>query len=427
MGSDLLSTTTSRPGFSDSPPLLQGDDSDGGSHGVPPSPRGFSRGVFTRGTAQGGVMRVSLLIFLLWWTMSSLSLRLPRWVSLYKDGYYTTNVDHKTMVVYSMTDLEMVDLRQQGMFQEFFHVMGAIKWGQAHGASAVRVFLDNRMYSNRSGDSYWGYFFEDVIPLTPGLSREAVPKDEVHFNDCCGRFGMLGSFTTQAIGDRGNAPFPLLVPPCNEDCGMVRLGGLVREHIHVKPFLREIVDGYAGKHFAGKYVICVQYRGTDKKVLHAKIGMGSYDQFTHLIKRVVANVPPEYGENYVIFVASDEVNAVEHFKKEFGSKVIYLADTPRLDTRDASASGGAHKSLKFTPWQKAMGALIDMLLLAKAHYLIRNRSTVSSVSLLFGEPNVNHTMVAQTDEVLHFTGDTKVAEGMDYPLYPHERLPKGGR
>eukprot|EP01061_Rhynchopus_euleeides_P041040 TRINITY_DN7102_c0_g2_i1.p2 TRINITY_DN7102_c0_g2~~TRINITY_DN7102_c0_g2_i1.p2 ORF type:complete len:398 (+),score=155.09 TRINITY_DN7102_c0_g2_i1:112-1194(+) len=354
--------------------------------------------------------------------MLCISHRLPAWVTLYQEGYFTTNVESKTMVVYSMTDLEMVDLRQQGMFQEFFHVLGAIKWGRKHGASAVRVFLDNRMYSNKSGDNYWGYFFDDVIPLVPGLSKADVPKSEIHFNDCCGRFGMLGSFTTQAIGDRGNAPFPLLVPPCYGECGMVRLGEIVRDHIRVKPFLREIVDSYAAKHFTGKYVICVQYRGTDKKVLHAKIGMGSYDQFTHLIKRVVANVPPEYGDNYLIFVASDEVNAVNHFEKEFGDKVNYLADTPRLDAQEAARMGtGAHKSLKFSPWQKAMGALIDMLLLAKAHYLIRNRSTVSSVSLLFNSPTVNHTMVSQSDEVLHFSGDTKVAEGMNYPLYPHER------
>ena len=336
-------------------------------------------------------------------------------MAAYHDGYWSPNVEGKVMVIYSMNDLEPVGLKQQGMFQEFFHVLGAIKWGQRRGAAAIRIHFDSAYYSNKTGENYWNYFFEPYITLRTDIAR---PTEEVHFNGCCGRFGMLGSFTNEAIGTRGetgSVPFPLLLPPCMENCGIVKLGGLVHDYIRPKPLILDVVNAFAEKHFANKYVITVQYRGTDKQ--HEwPLGMGKYSTFETLIRRVVANIPTqEERDNYVIFVASDEAGAVRYLHKAFGDRCVSVDNVPRLEADDKSAYFGAHKSAKYSPWEKSVAALVDALLLSKGRYLVRNRSTVSSVSLLFNTPNVNHSYIVSDIEILHFSGDANVASGFDYP------------
>jgi hypothetical protein len=74
-------------------------------------------------------------------------------------------------------------------------------------------------------------------------------------------------------------------------------------------------------------------------------------------------------------------------------QIFYWPESPRMSVLDSEANeGGTHKSDKFTPYQKAESAIIDCLLLAKSSYLIKNKSSLSDVSLGFN-PTINWTQI----------------------------------
>ena len=391
-----------------------------------------------------GLVRCAVLTVVLVQACYYVSVEVPHVADMFEAGYFDAKVKGKTMVVYAMKDLEIFDLRAQGMFQDFFSVIGAIKHGLGNGAHGVRVYYDTAYYANRTGDNYWAYFFEPSINLL-GLAEEdeesfrhTLPDvEEVHFNSFFGRFGMLGSFTSVAIGRRGDIPFPIHSSSCGEECGVRSLGHVVKKYVKVKETVTAKVDEFTARHFDGKFVIGVQYRGTDKRGIR---DMGRYQTFSDVVRSVVLSIPPEYGDRYVIFVATDEEGALRYFLKKFGAdRVVYVAESTRMPDSAKDSLGGAHKSTRFAPYLKGFAAIVDVLLLSKAHHIIRNRSSVSSVAMLFSthspvvhsyvisggsewstvpaEVRSEFPQVRETEEdmVLHFHDDAIIAVGTDYP------------
>eukprot|EP01063_Lacrimia_lanifica_P037361 TRINITY_DN7642_c0_g2_i1.p2 TRINITY_DN7642_c0_g2~~TRINITY_DN7642_c0_g2_i1.p2 ORF type:complete len:394 (+),score=144.69 TRINITY_DN7642_c0_g2_i1:44-1225(+) len=325
-------------------------------------------------------------------------------------GGIEASVTNKRMVVYTMKDYPRLGLYTQGMMQDFFHVVGALKYGEAHGAAGVRVDFQTPMYSNRSGESYWEYFFEPTMDIQPGA--DAAP--EVHFNGWFSRFGMLGSFAAVAYGDGRDDyhPFPYPHATC-ANCGIADLRGLVQKYIRLKPEWQAWIDGYTKTHFEGKYVIGVHYRYGDKAKEYSKqahgMGMGCLDEYAEVLDRVISNVPE--GQDYVIFVASDWKHAVGYFEERYGAGKVLSLEAPRINAAEA-----LHKRGDVTPWEKGSSVVRDMLLLSKTAWLIRNRSSVTGVALLFNaSPSPKYTYVIGNGELEHLEGDTIVHRGTAYP------------
>eukprot|EP01059_Diplonema_ambulator_P019669 TRINITY_DN3329_c0_g3_i1.p1 TRINITY_DN3329_c0_g3~~TRINITY_DN3329_c0_g3_i1.p1 ORF type:complete len:377 (+),score=77.42 TRINITY_DN3329_c0_g3_i1:104-1234(+) len=330
------------------------------------------------------------------------------------EGDFDQSVNGKMMVVYAMKDVPLLGLLAQGMFADFFHVLGALKYGERKGAAGVRVQFETEIYVNKTGDNYWGYFFEPTMMI----DSSAVNPPEAHFNKYLARFGMLGTFTNQAIGKRPlMQPFPLM-GPCGKPCGIEALNGLVKKYIRVKPEIMSQVDAFADLHFKDKFVIGVHFRGTDKNLVCADC-IPAYDNFATIIDRVKTHIPK--GQEFVIFVASDENDVIEWLAKRY-PRVVAVENGPRLWRNNTETWNGAHKASIFTPWHKASSAIIDCLLLARAKYLIKNRSSVSDVALLFNaNPQIPWSFILSDELIYHFKGDELLHTGLLYPSLRPER------
>ena len=270
------------------------------------------------------------------------------------DGLLDQSVTGKIMVIYSMKEFPLFDLRVQGMFADVMHVVGAIRYGQKEGALGVRVYFDTEMYTNKTGDNYWSYYFDPEIRLQNFTDAQLI--EEVHFNRYLARFGKFGTFSNVAQGKRklSSTPFPLPSKQCGKPCGVEALSRVVRKYIKPRSVVLEKVDAFKiRKKFNNKFVIGVHYRGTDMKL--KRNTNPSYEFFASEIDRVISTLA---GREYLIFLASDEAEIVPWMVKRYGSTVVFNDEyNTRLNKEEVVASGdiqGAHMSEKFTPYEKGI-------------------------------------------------------------------------
>ena len=274
------------------------------------------------------------------------------------DGLLDQTVAGKMMVIYSMKDFPLFDLKGQGMFADVMHVVGAIRYGQQDGALGVRVFFDTDMYTNKSGDNYWSYFFNPEIRIKNFTDNQLV--EEVHFNRYLARFGKFGTFSNVAQGKRKlkSTPFPLPSKQCGKPCGVESLSKVVKQYIKPRTSVLEKVEAFKGrKNFTDKYMIGVHYRGTDMKL--KRNTNPSYDCFASEIDRVVSTIGDK---DYVIFLASDEAEIIPWMVERYGEKIIFNDEyNTRISKDEVVVEGdirGSHMSKKFSPYQKGISVCI---------------------------------------------------------------------
>jgi hypothetical protein len=143
---------------------------------------------------------------------------------------------------------------------------------------------------------------------------------------------------------------------------------LIDKYIHLKPVVQQAIDKFSDEHFKGKYVITVHYRGTDKFTEAPRV---SYDMVLHTILMVVSGLK---NQNYVVFLATDEIDLVNYMSICFGTKLCY-----QDNIRASGGVIGLH-CLPIDMYQHQFEALTDMLLLSKGDHLIRTSSNLSKWS-----------------------------------------------
>jgi hypothetical protein len=135
------------------------------------------------------------------------------------------------------------------------------------------------------------------------------------------------------------------------------------------------------------YIVGVHYRGTDST--HSTFGVVNdyrtapvpYALYRDEVRRVLDAAAPAC---YQVLVASDESDFVEFMRREFGDeRVVCLEDAPRARTGGTAVHFDA--TLGVSNYHKGKSGLIDCLLLARTHYLVKGRSNLSDASLLFNE------------------------------------------
>ena len=84
---------------------------------------------------------------------------------------------------------------------------------------------------------------------------------------------------------------------------------------------------------------------------------------------------------FQVFVATDELEFLEFMRQEFGARVLYLDDAPRVP-----AGGQAihlDSTLPVSNHQKGKSAIVEWLVLAATSYLVKGRSNLLDASLVF--------------------------------------------
>jgi hypothetical protein len=293
------------------------------------------------------------------------------------------DVRGKTMVVYSRRTWPRptrggFQSDFHGLFSEFHSVLGALSYGERHGAAGVRVRYSSPLYDDAArGPNWWTYYFESAdMPLQADVFPAAP---EVHLNRVLTKYGRYGGFS-----DIVGGPLAYLYPIT---FGLSRhsLRRLLDAHVRVR---REILDEVrhwsAARFEPGAFVVGVHYRGTDSthkwtgRLNNYRTSRVPYEAYAAEIRRVLEAASPRH---YQVFVATDEIDCLEFMRRTFAGRLIALDDAPRV--RPHQQAVHLDQSLPVSKYQKGKSALVDCLLLSAASYLVKGRSNLSDASLAF--------------------------------------------
>lgn len=227
-----------------------------------------------------------------------------------------------------------------GMFSVFNTVAGFLDLYENGDYAGLEIDFEEKglYYDPTHGKNWWNYYCQ---PIKLGSSRKAKIK---HYGgDECGE----RAWHTEKSLSRE------------------RVFELVEKYIKFSKFITNKVDKFVEKHFEGKYVIGVHYRGTDKKAEAPRV---PYDGVIYLIQKRIKDIKVK---NYKIFVATDEEDFLEHIKLAFPLRVAYI---PAKRSKDGNP---IHFDCSSHNYEKGEQAIMDTLLLSKTHYLIRTSSNLS--------------------------------------------------
>ena len=260
-----------------------------------------------------------------------------------------SSVEDKVIVVYSQVDTPYsydacyngakfvlgAGSCRQGTFSEFLSVVAAMAYAKDYHARGVEVAID-----------WWDTYFHQPW---------AGPGRRAHFNWYVGRAGKYTSFSNYYFDY--DFPCPTARPPLAQARALVQ-GLRLRDGIAAE------IDAYVSRHFAGKHVIGVHYRGTDKIVNGGQRPVQIYVDAVRAVQR----------DNSWVYLASDTADVVNVFEAEFPGRVL----SQNIRRAQSYSTTGLHRSGLGT----VHSAMTDMLRLSRCNFLIKGRSSLSDVSLL---------------------------------------------
>lgn len=266
--------------------------------------------------------------------------------------------------------------KQQGLFSEFFAVLGALRYAERHHAAGVRVEFTSALYRDPARDpNWWGYFFEPLMWLhepRPG-ARPVRAGGWTRF----GPHAWNESWTTQII-PRNSARQPY---PIDSSAELAEVARLTARYIRPRAEVLAQAGAFWRAHVApGDFVVGLHHRGTDKVNVYP---YRSPDRaiYAAQLEQVLERHRPGV---WRLFVATDELEFAEWAVARYGDRVFMQTDTPRLSARDPAARReGTHKNLALSGRSKGESAVLDCLLLARCRHLIKNRSSLSDISMAF--------------------------------------------
>jgi hypothetical protein len=293
------------------------------------------------------------------------------------------DVRDKIMVLYSRRTFPKlsssgVRLEFHGLFSEFHSVLGALAYGEAHGAVGLRIAFRSPLYVEADrGPNWWRYFF-DRDEVRFNVDRYST-RSEIHLDRFIAKYGRHGGFSDVV---HGSTPY---LYPMTYGMSRLRLHGLLNAYIGVCSAIREEAARFIETRFEpGAFVVGVHYRGTDAThrwtgtFNHYRRLPAPYGAYVHEVRQIYEMAAPRV---FQVFVATDEIEFLELMQREFGDRVVHLEESPRVHA--GSQAVHLDRRLEVSNYQKGRSALMDCLLLAAANYLVKGRSNLSDASLVF--------------------------------------------
>ena len=146
------------------------------------------------------------------------------------------------------------------------------------------------------------------------------------------------------------------------------------------------VNDFEIKYFKGDIVLGVQVRMTDF-MLHCN----NYD-----IQYFIEKIRNVFNLHKItkLFIATDNNQVITIFKNLFPNiELLYLKDIERVDEINSTVphferlntSNNTYKKRKYHNYLCGKEAIVDMLLLSRCDYLIKSKSSLSDMALIFNE------------------------------------------
>lgn len=144
----------------------------------------------------------------------------------------------------------------------------------------------------------------------------------------------------------------------------------VRKYVRIRPHILDKVDRFFDRYMKGRRVLGVHIRGTD---LHYAPPVSPAEYFES-IEQYLEDHPDAH-----LFLATDQVQYLELFKKRYGDIVHYY------DCLRSSTSTAPFNSKAGSPYQKGEDVLIDILLLSRCDFFVRGASNIPEMAIFFSE------------------------------------------
>lgn len=232
-----------------------------------------------------------------------------------------------------------------GLFHNFNIVLGCLDLYDRYEYLGLTVDFktEGLYYEEAYGPNWWNYYFEPIDLPARKTQKTAT---------------LLKYFKDEEKGALGNGAHFYM--------SRERAHTLIERYIKVHQEILQEVDEFYSRYLKEAVLIGVHYRGTDKNLEAEEV---SYSAVADKVREHLEDA------SYKIFVATDEPEFLNYMQEEFAGKV-YAIDAQRIQGKPV------HYTSKKC-FLKGKEALIDCLLLAKTHLLIRTNSNLSAVSAYF--------------------------------------------
>jgi hypothetical protein len=272
--------------------------------------------------------------------------------------------------------LLIVGRRDSGTFSMFFHVLGLLR--QAEALDLVPIVYFNRLvcYWSESGfegkRNAWDYFFLPVSPLS--LEQLGFDLHQLENLDVGALRSVVGNsavvsddYLAEDIGYGGKV----------DHRQRMICADLVDRYVRIQPQLSARIEEFHHQHLAGRFVIGVHYRGTDKIVEAAP---APYESYQRSLDLQITFIPSAR-----IFVATDCKLFLDWLEHRYGDRVMCIK---AIRSHDG-------KPVHFGCPQSGAEAVVDVVLLSRTHHFIHGESNVSAAVLVFNR-DLPHTDLTAT-------------------------------
>ncbi|OQC27389.1 MAG: hypothetical protein BWX68_00037 [Verrucomicrobia bacterium ADurb.Bin063] len=247
-----------------------------------------------------------------------------------------------------------VDICAQGprFFAHLTWVLEILDYCEANGLEP-HIVVSTPYLIRRKGEDWFGYYF---------YHRHQVPKPR-----------RLTTYRVQHISQIGFIwrGMPALT--------LIHAHQLFEKYVGIK---REILDRCArfqNQHMAGRLVLGLHYRGSDKTSPDSEAPGISYSDFAALARDYLSKHPAID----TIFVATDESAFIAHLQRAFPAKSILFVQHEHYARGQTPAFDLANQTGDKDAYAKGEEALVDCLLLSKCTALIKTASILSGWSKIF--------------------------------------------
>lgn len=234
-----------------------------------------------------------------------------------------------------------------GLFSEFAAVVGFLDHYERSRPlyAGVKVDFGHGLYFDAAvGPNWWEYYFEPIDIRDRPAARTRVVNP--HYHDLCAN--RVERTLSRAAG-----------------------AALVQRYIKVKPSVGAIVNDFSDRQWSDRFAIGLHYRGTDKSEDARRV---PYEEVEAVVRDAMARAGTDRCR---VFLATDEQGFVDFMRTRFPAQLCYRDMFRSSDGRpiDVVNADSNHR--------KGLDAVVDCLLLARTHTLIRTASNLSLCATLF--------------------------------------------
>jgi len=235
-----------------------------------------------------------------------------------------------------------------GFFAQLNWVLMILAHCEAYGLRP-RIELTGPFYADTPGEDWFAHFYDmHASPCLPDATERRICR----------------------IGDLSQLGLPV---DYAQAMTLEQANALWNRTYSLRPEIHTHVESYIAQHFAGRHVLAVHFRGTDKTTEAPRV---CWNGFARALEETLAARP----SLNALFVASDEPAFIEYIAETFpGMPVIVHEDRVRSE-------GGQALHVQPTPGMnrdKARDALVNALLLSRCDALVRSASFLSGWASVF--------------------------------------------